>query len=749
MSNYRAFKQIANNLSGSDYIKNKKSKAIYKSYSRHPDIISKNVVVKEDGDKKCLASAASYDMLHTMIHGKDITYTMSGEAGTGPMSLQNLKSSNEVWKGSLQQSTGGVVSLVDKDFNEELYLQSIYGTNGNVGCVTENSTDLSFNCCNDPGTSEDPVSITKPTASGTSFSKLKMNPGETQETSEKLSDVFSGAVCYEYSIDPNYVGVTASTSSDDKVEVYVPPSVAPTSSITITVTPNNKCCESGGVSADFDVEVIAPGPSKTGQTFSDMENMRPGDIQETDKSLSDIFEGATWYECSVIPDSVGVTVTPESTDVSSKLGVSISSTLAREYYGSTFTVTVKANNNEGSTTSSFNVSIVSDLFTFIDSPILGTDYKYLVQNGTSNVSDRYSIISALPESAGGTKFKINPGTGTSYDDIQVGVVLVGPGETKATPQLNPFDPDATPSASDYAGGAGGASIYATFSASELENHTITISSVPSNHPGSAYPPSEKSYIEIKNDSDTTVIHWLCGHTLNKDTDTLSSSTQKQSQSGGSAGSDSSWTDATHFLGSSVTLPGYGGGGGAGTTGAPMPGAMGYNGQAGQNGHAGQNGGNGEGPGMSYHNADGAAGTGTGCGGPGAQISTGSYVFKTPPGKGGSGLAYFYIGLKPPPPSPTKTDVPIDPIVFTSGSSSAKSNKPVTEYFNHANYGFVFVPQNSFLFLNYSVDSSDKKIHVTHDDIMYDFGTAHTTIYPNDKDGNQMMDQGRIFEIKYN
>ena len=89
MSNYRAFKQIANNLSGSDYIKNKKSKAIYKSYSRHPDIISKNVVVKEDGDKKCLASAASYDMLHTMIHGKDITYTMSGEAGTGPMSLQN------------------------------------------------------------------------------------------------------------------------------------------------------------------------------------------------------------------------------------------------------------------------------------------------------------------------------------------------------------------------------------------------------------------------------------------------------------------------------------------------------------------------------------------------------------------------------------------------------------------------------------------------------------------------------------
>ena len=379
MSNYRAFKQIANNLSGSDYIKNKKSKAIYKSYSRHPDIISKNVVVKEDGDKKCLASAASYDMLHTIIHGKDITYTKSGETGTGPMSLQNLKSSSEVWKGSLQQSTGGVVSTVNKEFNEELYLQSIYGTNGNVGCVTENTTDLYFSCCNDPGTSGTPSSIDKPTNSG-SFSKLEMNPGETKETSETLSGgpsgVFSGAVCYEYTIDPNYVGVTASTSSNDKVEVYVPPTVAPTSSITITVTPKNKCCESGP-SADINVEVIAPtqAPSLTGKSFSDMDNMRPGDTQQTVKSLSDdIFKDATSYECSVEPSSVGVTATISS----DKVEVSISNDLSQEYYGSNFDVTVTASNDVGSANSSFRVSI------YIGPYLTGTSFADIPSLDPSN-----------------------------------------------------------------------------------------------------------------------------------------------------------------------------------------------------------------------------------------------------------------------------------------------------------------------------------------------------------------------------
>ena len=115
----------------------------------------------------------------------------------------------------------------------------------------------------------------------------------------------------------------------------------------------------------------------------------------------------------------------------------------------------------------------------------------------TNCCQRKHLFRDVQQRLDDTKFKINPGTGTSYDDIQVGVVLVGPGETKATPQLDPFDPGATPSASDYAGGAGGASIYATLSASELENHTITISSVPSNNPGAAYPPSEVTFMEIR------------------------------------------------------------------------------------------------------------------------------------------------------------------------------------------------------------------------------------------------------------
>ena len=107
MSGNRAFKQIANNLSGSDYIKNKKSKAIYKTYRGSPDKINKNVRIEENS----LASAESYEMLNLITNGKDITYTMSGGEGTAAISLQNLYSSSDTWKGSLLKSEDGKVDL--------------------------------------------------------------------------------------------------------------------------------------------------------------------------------------------------------------------------------------------------------------------------------------------------------------------------------------------------------------------------------------------------------------------------------------------------------------------------------------------------------------------------------------------------------------------------------------------------------------------------------------------------------------
>ena len=281
----------------------------------------------------------------------------------------------------------------------------------------------------------------------------------------------------------------------------------------------------------------------------------------------------------------------------------------------------------------FKYVIGPDLFSFLDSPTLGTDYTYLVQNGSSSVSDKYSIISVLPTSLYGVKFTINPGYGTDYGDFQVGVVLVGAGET--------------PGPSTYSGGKGGASIYATLSATDISNNTITLQSGTTNVSGDPYPPTTLTSMEISNVNTT----WTCGHTLDKMAggSNITYTQIKESSTGGSAGYDSGWIDSIDFMDSSISLPGYGGGGGSGTTVGPsMPGSMGYNGQSGQNGKAGQNGEEYGGPFSTYLDPNGAAGTGTGGGGSGSQsLQTTNY---STPGTGGSGLAYFYIGFKAPAPT---------------------------------------------------------------------------------------------------
>ncbi len=277
----------------------------------------------------------------------------------------------------------------------------------------------------------------------------------------------------------------------------------------------------------------------------------------------------------------------------------------------------------------FQYVIGPDLFTFIDSPTLGTDYEYLVQNGSSSISDRYSIISVLPEASDGVKFTINPGYGTDLSDFQVGVVLVGPGET--------------PGPSTYTGGRGGASIYADLSVNDISTNTIRLQSATTNVSGENYPTGFTSM-----DISAVNTTWTCGNTLNlmaMGSNNITYTSIKESSTGGSAGGDSGWTDSIDFMGSSISLPGYGGGGGSGITVGPTTGSMGYNGQAGQNGKAGLDGGESTEMVITYLDPNGAAGTGTGGGGSGSQsLQTINY---STPGTGGSGLVYFYIGFKAP------------------------------------------------------------------------------------------------------
>ena len=270
-------------------------------------------------------------------------------------------------------------------------------------------------------------------------------------------------------------------------------------------------------------------------------------------------------------------------------------------------------------------------FAFDGSYTEGIDYQYLVQNGSSSVSDKYSIISVLPAADGGVTFHINPISPSDWTDYQVGVVLVGPGETKETPIYGQGI-----LSENYEGGKGGASIYADFSANEILTNEITLICGITNTQSD---PLMYSSMEISN----TNTLWTCGHTLNTQAggSNITYTVQKESApTGGSAGGDSGWTDSTFFMGSDISLNGYGGGGGSGNTGGGT--THGNYGQAGQNGTAGLNGG--DIASMTPYDKNGASGTGTGGGG--SYPNDSAYPpYWTSPGHGGSGLVYFYIGYK--------------------------------------------------------------------------------------------------------
>ena len=348
MSGNRAFKQIANNLSGSDYIKNKKSKAIYKTYRGSPDKINKNVRIEENS----LASAESYEMLNLITNGKDITYTMSGGEGTAAMSLQNLQSSNDTWKGSLQESEDGVVKLVAQDFNESLYLQSIYGTNGTVGCVNENSSQLSFTCCGTAGTSTSPTTVPIPSLTGVNFAAMSIHPGSSEYNTVSLSQVYHDASYYEYTADPDY-GITVITDGD-KVNVALSSQVAFGSTFTVTVTPFNKCRQSGtntNTSRTFQVTAVPPIPTPTDVEIDSPIYVTPGSSAYSTVKLSDVFNYATSYKYNT--DGNQITISFEA-DTRIKVEWASGPVIGDNV---TITVHVTASNSSGTgtTTKSFTV----------------------------------------------------------------------------------------------------------------------------------------------------------------------------------------------------------------------------------------------------------------------------------------------------------------------------------------------------------------------------------------------------------
>jgi len=317
-------------------------------------------------------------------------------------------------------------------------------------------------------------------------------------------------------------------------------------------------------------------------------------------------------------------------------------------------------------TATFQYVSGPDLFNFIDSPTLGTDYTYLVQNGSSSVSDRYSIISVLPAASDGVKFSINVGPGTDWDDYQIGVVLVGPGETPASPPTNQGSPTYFVQSS---GGQGGASIYADLSANDILTNEITL------HCGITNTQSDPLMYSSMDISNTTTT-WICGDTLQTESmgASITHTVHKQSTDGGYgyggnsftiqpmtgnvtwlnqdlSGNDSDWIDSVPFLGSSITLTGYGGGGGTGenTSGGGV-GGLGQVGQAGQGGVGGDSGTSapetdqwGISTYYGYYNSN--ASPGGGGGGPSLHPSVPGGWSSS--GTGGSGLAYFYIGYKAP------------------------------------------------------------------------------------------------------
>ena len=317
----RSFKQIAKNLSGSDYIRNKRSKEIYRTYRGSSDKVNENVTLKYksnteikyvNGTKeqeiveiKGLASVASYDMLRSLIHGKDITYTLSGGAGTSAISLQNLVSSKDTWKGSLLRSKDGQVKLIkvegDVGFNESLILQSIYGTNGTVGCITENTSSMNFSCCHTPGTStNEKRTVPVPTFKKSLEDPMNLQPGQSGVNSVPLSGpsgAFQGATYYEYVADPNVgidVETVISTEGYHEVEVTISPQVAIGGVYHVTVIPFNSCGETGNSTQTFDVNVTPPPPPTTTGTAIDPITTTNGVPGYSSKPLTAYFNNANY-----------------------------------------------------------------------------------------------------------------------------------------------------------------------------------------------------------------------------------------------------------------------------------------------------------------------------------------------------------------------------------------------------------------------------------------------------------------------
>ena len=545
MSGNRAFKQIANNLSGSDYIKNKKSKEIYKTYRGSPDKINKNVIIEENS----LASAESYEMLNLITYGKDITYTMSGGEGTAAISLQNLYSSSDTWKGSLLKSEDGKVDLVARSglvstnlfahitagtntatnatdgvhhsvplsggsgsgavvtvtvsssvvsaiavtaagrgyavgdvltisagfagagstartitlqandltqsiykINEPLFLQSIYGTNGTVGCVTEESSQLSFTCCGTAGTATSPQSVPKPSLTGNSFTDMNIHPGSSDFNDYSLGEVYNDASYYVYTEDPDF-GISVSTDGDN-VLVALSSQVAIGSKFTVTVTPFNKCRESGtNTSKSFKVTATPPIPTPTDVEIESPIYVTPGSSAYSTVKLSEVFNNAASYVYYVYnADDNQITISTEP-DTRIKVEWASGPVLGENV---TITVDVTASNITGTGTETKTFTVKPALPSVSSTNAIKTEV-------TSNTDNKnyvlytfgYSAfpidVSAMPEVTGTLSVDF---TGTTNNTLNSNVLLVAGGAAGGLMQSGLYSGGSVKNGSG-GGGAGG------------------------------------------------------------------------------------------------------------------------------------------------------------------------------------------------------------------------------------------------------------------------------------------------------
>ena len=558
MSGNRAFKQIANNLSGSDYIKNKKSKAIYKTYRGSPDKINKNVRIEENS----LASAESYEILNLITNGKDITYTMSGGEGTSAISLQNLYSSSDTWKGSLLKSEDGKVDLAGRSglvsanlfvhitagntdtnatdgvyhtvplsggsgsgavvtvtvsssvvsaiavtaagsgyaagdvltisagfagagstartitlqandltqsINEPLFLQSIYGTNGTVGCVTEETSQLSFTCCGTAGTASYPQSVPKPSLTVNSFLPMDIHPGSSEYNDFSLGEVYNDASYYEYTADPGF-GISVSTDVDN-VLVALSSQVAIGSIFTVTVTPFNKCRESGtNTSKSFEVTAIPPIPTPTDVDIASPIYVTPGSSAYSTVKLSDVFKYATVYHYETYnTGGNNITISTESDRI--KVEWPSGPVLGENV---TISVDVTANNVSGTgATKSFTVKpalpSVSSTNAIKTEVTSNTDNKNYVLY-TFGYSAFSIDVSAMPEVTGTISIDFS---GTTINTLNSNVLLVAGGGAGGLMQTGLYSNGSVKNGS----GGGGAGGYASgqMAITNTNNSTTTYS----------------------------------------------------------------------------------------------------------------------------------------------------------------------------------------------------------------------------------------------------------------------------------